>query len=178
MRYTITGADRTTGRDLTQTIDANSPAEAESIASLTMLVSKVTAVPPPAPLPVVPANDFEAAVLEAAAKPPVAYATPARRDRAAGVDWMNGLAKSAWLLRAMSWVLGASALPFVLVAVREFFESLDFDGVSGIFRFFSDYRFGRIVVGLLLLAAAAFLRTSAHAALALRHLATRDDRDV
>ena len=171
MHYTVTGADRTTGKDVTQTIDARSSVEAESIASLTMLVSKVTPVAP-APVPVVPANDLEAAVLEAAAKPQVGYARPARRDRGAGVDWSDGLANGAWFLRILSWPLAASAIPFLLLAGKDLLDSIYFGGVEGILRFLGDYPFNRFVLALTLLAAAAFLRVVAYAALALRHLAT------
>lgn len=172
MLYTVTGADRTTGKDMTQTIDARSSAEAESIASLTMLVSKVTPVAPPAPVPVVPVNDLEAAVLEAAAKPQVAYARPSKRDRGAGVDWSAGLATGAWFLRILSWPMAASAIPFLLLALKDLTDSIYFGGIWGILRFLGDYPFNRFVLALTLLATAAFLRVVAHAALALRHLAT------
>ena len=172
MLYTITGADRVTGKDLSQTIEAKSSAEAESIASLTMLVSKVTAVAPAEPLKVVPADELEAAILEAAAKPQVGYARPVKRDRAAGVDWARGLANSAWLLRILSWPLAASAIPFALMVAKDLLDSIYFNGVLGILRFLGDFEFWRFVVALLLLATAVFLRVVAHAALAVRHMAT------
>jgi hypothetical protein len=171
MLYTVTGADRTTGKDVNQTIDARSSAEAESIASLTMLVSKVTAVAPAAPVPVVPANDLEAAVLEVAAKPQVGYARPSKRDRGAGVDWSAGLANGAWFLRIVSWPVAASAIPFFLLAFKDLLNSIYISGIEGILRFLSD-SFIQFVLALALLATAGFLRIVAHAALALRHLAT------
>jgi len=175
MLYTITGADRTTGKDLTQTIEAKSAAQAESIASLTMLVSKVTAVEPAPPMKVVPANELEAAVLEAAAKPQVGYARPVKRDRAAGVDWASGLASGAWVLRILSWPLAASAVPFALMGVKDLLDSIYFSGPMGILRFLGDFEFGRFVLALILVSAAVFLRVVAHGALAVRHMASKGD---
>lgn len=172
MRYTITGADRATGQDVTQTIDAKTAAEAESLASLTMLVSKVTPVAAPAPVPVVPVSDLEAAVLEAAAKPQVAYARPSKRDRGAGVEWSAGLANGAWFLRILSWAMAASAILCLLLAIKDLLETI-YGGIDGIRRFLSEYPFNRFVLAVALLATAAFLRAAAHAALALRHLATQ-----
>ena len=171
MRYTITGADRTTGQDLTQTVDAKTAAEAESIASLTMLVSKVSPGPRPTPVPVVPANDLEAAVLEAASNPEVPYARPAKRDRAAGVDWSTGLANGAWFLRILSWPVAAGAIPFVLIAMREVFDSLAYMSFYGFTRMLREPMIFEILFALLLLSAAALLRVISHAALALRHIA-------
>src|SRR3954471_11495703 len=119
MLYTITGADRMTGKDVTHTIEAKSAGEAESIASLTMMVSKGTAVAPREAVTVVPVNELEAAVLEAAAKPQVGYGRPAKRDWGAGVDWSRGLAGEARFLRILSWPVAASAIPFALMGVKD-----------------------------------------------------------
>jgi hypothetical protein len=173
MRYTVTGADRSTGRDVTETIDAKSSAEAESIASLSMLVSSISPVAP-VPVPVIPADDLEAAVLEAAAKPEVSYAAPARRDRAAGVDWSSGLGNWAWALRILSWPMAAAAVPLALMGVKDLLDSIYYDGPGGILSFLGGSKFDKFIDTLLLLGAAGFLRIISHAALALREMAGRE----
>jgi len=54
MRYRVSGADRTTGQDITRTIDAPSKSEAEKIAARSMLVSGVALGDEPKP----PALDY------------------------------------------------------------------------------------------------------------------------
>ncbi|HEY8750870.1 MAG TPA: hypothetical protein VIM11_22995 [Tepidisphaeraceae bacterium] len=178
MLYTITGADRSTGHDLTQTLDAKSPAEAESIASLTMFVSKVTPAPSPARAPANPAaptDDLATAIAFATAATPVTYATPAKPDRAAGIDWSTGLATQARFLRILSWPIAASAVPIALVALRELLDSLFYYGPFGLLKFLGDSEFSRVIAVILLLSAAVLLRLVAHAALALRTLASSSE---
>jgi hypothetical protein len=156
MKFTVSGADRTSGQDVTQTFDAASAAEAESIASLSMLVSQVT------PQAVQPME--------------VQYATPTIEVKAAGVDWNSGIVLYAKFLRIGSLVLAVMAV----IPALEYFWDL---GVTAWYLTYSVT--ARLIIDLLdqiatsgrlflvveLLAAALCMRLASYIALAIREMA-------
>jgi hypothetical protein len=157
MLYTITGADRSTGQDVTQTFDAKSPAEAESIASLTMLVSKVIAEP----------SDPQLAL--------VTYATPNTSRSHRPIDWATGLERQARFLRILSWIVAGSIVIPLFFMLSQMFSSLVSWGPSMFLHdFLRELDFGRLTIAALLLSAAVIMRIIAHAALAIRELAMRN----
>lgn len=156
MKFVVSGADRTTGQEVTQTFDAASAGEAESIASLSMLVSQVT---PQALQPM-----------------EVQYATPATELKAAGVDWNSGIVLYAKLLRIGSIVLTVMAI----VPMLEYFWELGVSiwdltyriTVSRILSLLDGITTsGRLFLIVELLAAALLMRLVSYVALAIREMA-------
>jgi hypothetical protein len=90
MNYLVIGVDRQTGKELTLRFDARNAAEAESIASLSMLVSEVREQSPESL--------------------PIGYATPEAGGRSKQINWSAGIAFHARLLRILSFVLLAMAV--------------------------------------------------------------------
>jgi hypothetical protein len=102
MQFLVHGVDRATGQDTTMPVKADNAAQAESIASLSMLVAEITP---------------DATV----AAPTVAYARVATTP--ADVDWSKGIVRQARVLRGLSWVVaGTGVLGLLLIGVTELDE--------------------------------------------------------
>lgn len=150
MRYRVRGADRTTGQELTQTVQAKSPTEAEAVASFTMLVSEVAAAEPE-PLP-------------------MAYAIPARGEKLARVNWAAGIASQSALLRWLSIGVGALGLVFLLYGAWGLIRSITAMMSYGFTSLWFDV-VPTVVPGVLLISAAVLMRLAAFVALAVREIA-------
>lgn len=152
MQFIVHGVDRNSGQETTLPLSAASAAEAESIASLTMLVAEV--VPDMARIEAVP------------------YANP--NMAASGFDWPNGITRQARILRGLSWVVAAvGALGiFITVAFRvaSIIDSTVLSEFLGFVRLFAASDIG---TSLWLLVLACLMRLGAHFMLGLRELLLR-----
>jgi hypothetical protein len=159
MNYVVSGADRATGKELTITFEAKSAAEAESIASLSMLVSEVR--------------------LQQPAVEPVDYATPAAAPGPAAPNWEAGIPFYAKLLRILSTVLLVLAIFPLVGYVLELGASVWQSTTSGAgFDFLLDFlraaTSGRLVLAVEFVTAAFSMRLASHVALAFREMAMRN----
>jgi hypothetical protein len=159
MNYVVSGADRTTGRELTLRFQATNPSEAEAFANLSMFVSQVRQ--------------------EKSAAEPVAYATPKAAKTACEVNWAAGIAFHARLLRILSIFIALTAvLPlgwygwsllnqlwnlFVERTARSALSFLEDATMS------SPY----LLAAVGLLACAVFMRLASHVALAISEIASK-----
>jgi hypothetical protein len=157
MRFIVHGVDRTAGQDSTLPLDAANAGEAESIASLTMLVADVMA--DQAPVQSVP------------------YAQP--NVTAGGFDWPAGILRQARVLRALSWVVAAvGALGIVATLASVFAATIDSTALAEMLRFLRLIAAADIGSSIWLLVLACLMRLAAHFMLGLRELLLRKiDRD-
>ena len=158
MNYLVSGADRATGKELTLSFEARSAAEAESIASLSMLVAEVQTGQP--------------------ATEPVSYATPEAAGGATQVNWAAGIAFHAKLLRLLSIILALMALFPIGSYFWDIGESVQYVTSYPTFRGALNLleraaTSDRLIFAITLIVGAVLLRLAAHVALAIRELATR-----
>ena len=158
MNYVVSGADRTTGRELTLNFQASSQSEAEAFANLSMLVSEVREQRPEAE--------------------PVEYATAATRRRASEVNWAAGIVFHARLLRIFSILLALmSILPLGeygwIVLLRLWAVFVDRTAQSVLLLVESAAISPTLGIGIVLIAMAVFMRLTSYVALAISEMASK-----
>jgi len=151
MQFLVHGVDRATGQDTTMPVKADNAAQAESIASLSMLVAEVT---PDTTL----------------AAPTMAYARVA--TSAAGIDWSQGIVRQARLLRGLSWVVaGTGVLGLLFIGLTELDELTNSSAIDFLIHHLQIVApHGDISVVVWIFVTACGMRLAAHLILGIREL--------
>ncbi|HXE52298.1 MAG TPA: hypothetical protein VN541_04750 [Tepidisphaeraceae bacterium] len=154
MRFKVTGADRTTGELTSRLIEGKTAAEAEAVASFTMLVSEIVPdEPPPQTVP---------------------YAVPVANARFVRVNWARGIGLYSGLLRILGFAVGLLGIWIVLASLWTALRS--FMSMMSVWYVLSED--GLVFIdGLLLISAAVFMEIVGMIALAVRDMAMRADRE-
>lgn len=148
MQFVVNGVDRETGQDTSLTLNAANATEAESIATLSMLVADVQAQPTP-----------------------VAAVGYAQRNTESGFDWPAGISHQSRVLRGLSWVcacygiMGFAMIPFGHLGL--IFNTVWLDRVIGFGQSLAPENAG---IALIYLVGGCLLRLMAHFSLGFREI--------
>lgn len=149
MQYIVHGVDRSSGQETSLALSAANAAEAESIASLSMLVAEVKVD-----------------------KTPVAAVSYAQPNLDARFDWATGIVRQAAILRMLSWMMAAVGLlgaMWALAAELAEFSTLGIlDSIAKLLRYIAPHADLQQVVWILV--SACLMRLTAHFLLGLREL--------